>query len=438
MSRNKRTKHGEAARFEITGEALGYIEAFPEELVLRALANGPVDISKINNPIGIAWAKRNGWIDIVGGSARLTDEGKRQAGAGRYACREVLNMLHSGAAGAARAMRDKREVVETLEKRGLVIMGTGGWARYAAAERDGSAGAHEIAQLSRELIMSGGWRGARFKRYEIMAKPERAYAAREHPLHEFIDRLRSIWISMGFAEVEGPVVEPAFWNFDALMTPQDHPARDAHDTFTLENPRTVEVGERALIRRVRGMHRAVWREPWSEELALQAVLRTHATATTIRHVHRRASIETGQPIKLFSIGRTFRNEAIDYKHLAEFHQIDGVIIGDGLSLANLAWVLRSYYAALGLEVRMRPSYFPFVAPGLEVLCEEERRGGTVELGGAGIIRREICDALGTSKRVLAWGLSVERLAMRFLGLESVTHLYENDVGWLRERPALRV
>ncbi|MEM4420456.1 MAG: phenylalanine--tRNA ligase subunit alpha, partial [Candidatus Caldarchaeum sp.] len=230
----------------------------------------------------------------------------------------------------------------------------------------------------------------------------------------------------------GPIVELAFWNFDALFQPQDHPAREMQDTFYLLEPRAGDPPAQH-VEAVRRVHEnggdtgsKGWRYKWSLEEARRLLLRTHTTATTIRHL---ATVKQ-PPVKVFCVDRIFRNEKVDWKHLAEFHQIEGIVVERDASLRMLMGVLRDFYSRLGLrEIRFKPSYFPYTEPSMEV---EVRLGGRwLELGGSGIFRPETTYPFGVKHPVLAWGLGLERLAMVIYGLEDIRTFHLNDLGWLR-------
>ena len=259
-------------------------------------------------------------------------------------------------------------------------------------------------------------------------------------MREFINRIREIWLRMGFIEVSGPMIEPAFWNFDALFVPQDHPARDMQDTFFLSNPTEIDVDEIEVLRSIGSSHQKGWSETFNSELSKRALLRTHTTSVSVRNVRKFAKmVDSSDPVKLFSIGKVFRNEAIDYKHLAELHMVDGIMIGDGLTLSNLIYTLKDFMDQLGLpKARFKPSYFPFVEPSLEIHYFNEDLGEEIELAGAGVMRREITKAMGTDKAVLAWGMGIERLIMRSIKIDSLSDLYRNGIGWLNNREELKV
>ncbi|MGC8496353.1 MAG: phenylalanine--tRNA ligase subunit alpha [Candidatus Micrarchaeia archaeon] len=417
---------------ELTDEGKKYLNAFPEELLMVELGREhSISVSEIKNQIGLIWAKKNNWITIAGGKVSISSDGLRYLADKSYNLRAALNAI----AGGAPCDDNLRQI---LIRRGLASAKEKSIIKSVSITSKGMSidpASDGISALTRDLIKSGKWRASRFKPYDINASAEPAYAARLHPLHEFIDSIRRIWLNMGFTEVSGPIIESAFWNFDALFAQQDHPSREMQDTFFLSNPKIIGIDDLEALARVKKMHTKAWKEKWSKQLAEQAVLRTQTTSVSAHYMRKFASVmDASYPVKLFSVGRVFRNESIDYKHLAELHQVDGIIIGDKLSIANLKDTLKRFYEQAGFpEVRFRPSYFPFVEPGMEVYYYDEHFGDNIELCGAGIIRKEITKAMGLDKTVLAWGGGIERLLMRHLSIENITELYGNDIGWLRRR-----
>ncbi len=426
----------EKAVARLTEEGMSYLDEFPEERLRRDVEkDGSVELSKINNKIGLIWAKRNGWVTVEGGHAKLA-EGKRQQGASTYAQREVLGKIHAlGGADASEAIGKSRDVADILISRGLVTIGVEksiSDVRITDKGRKELESVEETGMLTREMIRYGDISKMRFKRYSVDSAVERAGGARLHPMHKMIRAIRDRWVGMGFKETYGPIIESSFWNFDALLSPQDHPTREMQDTFFLSNPKEIDIEDMVMLGRVRRMHKKAWKEKWSERLARQAVLRTHATSVSAHNISRYASFDSDYPIKLFSIGKIFRNESVDYKHLAELHQIDGIVIGNSLTLANLFDILKNFYSSFDIEVKFKPSYFPFTEPSVEMYYYDERFKDNIELGGGGIIRSEISKALGTKKTVLAWGLGVERLLFNYIRMEGLSDLYSNNVKWLKE------
>jgi phenylalanyl-tRNA synthetase alpha chain len=173
-----------------------------------------------------------------------------------------------------------------------------------------------------------------------------------------------------------------------------------------------------------------WGGNWSLDLARTEVLRTHTTALTIKHL----ADNPDPPVKAFCIGRTYRRETIDATHLPEFVQLEGVVMDGGVSFKNLLGCLTEFYRRMGFEtVRFRPGYFPYTEPSVEPEVYVEKLGW-IELGGAGIFRREVTAPLGIRHPVLAWGLGVGRLAILRLGLKDLRDLYRSDMDWLWRCP----
>ncbi len=434
---------------KITDEGKSALEeGFPEEKLIKSLSasGGKEKLSKIGDNIGLIWAKKNKWVDIEGAEVGITKKGTLAAEAKEeYEASKILSELSKGKnEDIERIVDAQRSYIDILIKRKMIELKRHSNISHITITQKGaelleSNDGAEIDQLSRDIITGMKWKGKKFRPYTIEAPAEKVYPARLHPLHEFIDYVRSIWLNMGFTEVSGPIIESAFWNFDALFSPQDHPTRDMQDTFFLSNPKQLNVEDLEILNRVKKMHQKGWGEVWRADLAKQALLRTHLTSVSARNMKTfRDKRASEYPIKVFSIGRAFRNESIDYKHLAEFYQTDGIVIGSNLTLANLMSIMKSFYSKLHIDVKFMPSYFPFVEPGLQVYYHDDKLDDNVELIGAGVIRKEISKAIGTSKTILAWGGGIDRLMFNFFDIDSIVDLYKNDVGWLRTRGDLKL
>ncbi len=432
----------------LSDEGRSDLNGFPEEkLAEKAHKEGKLRIAEIKDQIALSWAKKNGWINIDKGIVSLTSEGNAIAEKKKeYATRLVLAKLN--AAAPSQTIAQNKEIVDLLQKRGLIevresnvvksilITKTGSQLLQTAPKETG------VGALTRDIITSREWEKSGFRPYNINAPAEQIYPARLHVVREFVNIIRQKWFEMGFIETQGPMIESAFWNFDALFSPQDHPTREMQDTFFLTNPKQLSIEDLEAMNGVKKMHVNGWKEKWSEEIAKGAILRTHTTSVSARYMRKLASaLNQDYPLRLFSVGSVFRNENVDYKHLAELHQCDGIIVGDDLTLANLIDTLKTFYGKLGLEnIKIRPSYFPFTEPSLETYYYDPEHGDTIELAGGGIIRKEITKALGIDKTVLAWGMGLDRLLLnsRIFGIDSILTLYKNNLGWLRTRGNLKV
>ncbi len=435
----------------LSDEGRGYLTEFPEENLVKHLASRKgSSISEIKSQIALTWCKKNGWITIDKGVVSATSEGLAVAkGDKAYATRILLDKLAKASPEEASSLVSKnKDAVDFLLKRGLIELKERSIIKGVSMTKTGAellAGAPKeegIGALTKEVIKKGGWENQKFRKYDVNAPFEPVYTARLHPLRELMNAVRQNWLEMGFVEVSGPIIEASFWNFDALFSPQDHPTRDMQDTFFLSNPKQLTINDLEVLNRVKKMHVAAWKEKWSEQVASRAVLRTHTTSVSARYMNKLASaMDANYPLKLFSIGSVFRNESVDYKHLAELHQYDGVIIGDNLSFANLIDTLKRFYSRLGFDnVKMRPSYFPFTEPSFEMFYHDEEHGDSIELVGGGIIRKEITKAMGINKTVLAWGGGLERLLLngKIFGVDSILTPYKNNLGWLRSRKNILV
>jgi phenylalanyl-tRNA synthetase alpha chain len=333
-----------------------------------------------------------------------------------------------------------------------------------------SGGVRKILErntLTSEDLESGAWREIKLRPYDVKLAARDIYPAKIHPLRKIIEQTRRAFLEMGFAEVASPMVESAFWNFDALFQPQDHPAREMQDTFYMRDPavaplpgesekqsRIADCGLRIdaaksetrnpkseIVDNVRRTHEDGWETgsegwgyKWSPERSRQVVLRTHTTAATIRAL----AANPDPPGKFFCVGWTYRNETISFKHLPVFHQVDGIIVDEEANLASLMGTLEEFYSKMGFgRVKFKPAFYPYTEPSVDVVVYMESRGKWLEMGGAGIFRPEVTLPLGCKYPVLAWGLGIERLAMLRFGLSDIRDLYGTNLGELEKVPLCR-
>lgn len=294
-----------------------------------------------------------------------------------------------------------------------------------------------IGELTPEILQTESWRDAEFKPFDVAAPAPVPAGGRRHPMQALIERIRSVFLEMGFSEIDGDYVQSAGWNMDALYIPQSHPARTMQDTFYLTEPEKVEVADEYLDlwgkvhEHGHDTGSRGWGGNFDKQEAQRALLRTHTTVNTVRHIAENPLV----PSRVFGIGRVFRQETIDRTHMPEFHQIEGIIHEPDANLPMLISTLKTFYAKMGYpEVRVRPAYFPYTEPSVEV--DVLWRGEWLELGGSGIFRPEVTEPLGTEWPVCAWGMGLERLAMLILGLDDIRQLYQPDLEVLRKMPLL--
>lgn len=291
--------------------------------------------------------------------------------------------------------------------------------------------------LTPEMIATGSWKEKKFKDYNFDALGIPPFCGHLHPLMRVRSQFRQIFLEMGFSEMPtNNFVESSFWNFDALFQPQQHPARDAHDTFFVSNPQNATKFPMDYLERVRRVHQfgdygsQGYKYDWKLEEAKKNLLRTHTTAVSARMLYKIAQQETFKPVKYFSIDRVFRNETLDATHLAEFFQIEGVVADYGLTLGDLIGVLHEFFKKLGIaKLRFKPAYNPYTEPSMEIFSYHEGLKKWVEVGNSGLFRPEMLLPMGLPKdvKVIAWGLSLERPTMIKFGIDNIRDLVGHKV-----------
>ncbi|KND02433.1 phenylalanine-tRNA ligase, alpha subunit [Spizellomyces punctatus DAOM BR117] len=294
----------------------------------------------------------------------------------------------------------------------------------------------EETDITEEMLKSGEWKTATFKKYNFNAAGVQPRSGALHPLMKVREEYRQIFLELGFSEMPtAQYVESSFWNFDALFQPQQHPARDAHDTFFLSDPATSDRMPMDYVERVKQVHSVGgygsigYGYDWKIAEAEKLVLRTHTTAVSSNMLYKLAKEfqETGEwkPVKWFSIDKVFRNETLDATHLAEFHQIEGVVADRGLTLGDLIGTLHGFFKKLGIQkLRFKPAYNPYTEPSMEIFAWHDGLNKWVEIGNSGMFRPEMLLPMGLPEdvAVIAWGLSTERPTMIKYGYNNIRDL----------------
>ena len=305
----------------------------------------------------------------------------------------------------------------------------------------------QVSKITPEMLSSGSWRSYDLKPFDVTKPGPLLKAGKIHPLVNLINEIREIFLSMGFTEIRGPIIESAFYNFDALFQPQDHPAREMQDTFYLNNPKTAKLPDKDRVLAVQETHEnggdsgsLGWGYKWDVNNAKKTVLRTHTTATTMRRLAQFYKENDKVPVKVFCIDRVFRNEKVDKTHLAEFTQLEGIVIDDNVTLCDLIGLLSEFYRKMGFKkIVTRPGFFPYTEPSMEVSVYYDKLSQWLEMGGSGIFRPEVTYPWGIKEptRVLAWGQGLERIAMAYYGREDIRDFYINPLKWLRQQSYLK-
>ncbi len=435
--------------FHLSSEGARYAEeGLPEKRLIRMVLEGCREIETLKEVfpllnIALIWARRNRWAEIRDGRLEPTREGI-EASTKETADEGILQRLRGGPVGEEELEEGLKGRLDLLTRRGLIQ-------RYEKVEKVARLTelgeslipfleeAEVIAQLTPEHLRTRSWAKATFQRYDVNLPAPRIYPGKRHFVSQVIDYIRRFWVELGFREMKGPILELAFWNFDALFQPQDHPARDLADTFYMRTPRSGRLPDPELVRRVEETHEYGWTTgstgwgyDWDPELARRCCLRTHTTSLSALAISRLR--EEDLPAKFFSVGRVFRNETIDWNHLIEFYQTDGIVVGDGVTFRHMLGYLKEYLERMGVErFRFRPGYFPYTEMSLEAEVWVEEKQSWMELFGAGMFRPEVVKPLfGREVPVLAWGPGFDRIVMRHYGINDLRRLYSNDLGQLRE------
>ena len=229
-----------------------------------------------------------------------------------------------------------------------------------------------------------------------------------HPITRVIQDITAVFVGMGFEVESGPEIEDEYHNFDALNVPKDHPARDMQDTF------------------------------WLKPENLKKLLRTQTSDVQIRYMEKNKP-----PFAIMVPGKVFRNEATDATHDAQFHQCEGLVVGENITLANLKGTLEEFLRKLfgkDVEIRLRPGYFPFVEPGVEIDmicfkcegkgCSSCSHSGWIEILGAGMVHPKVLNNVGIDSHKyqgFAFGVGIDRVAMLKYGIDDVRRFYSGDL-----------
>ena len=235
---------------------------------------------------------------------------------------------------------------------------------------------------------------------------------RIHPISQVVDEITAIFADMGFAVAEGPDIETDRYNFTALNFPEGHPAREMHDTFFL---RGKEGEERRL-------------------------LRTHTSPVQIRTMEAQKP-----PIRIVIPGKTYRQDS-DATHTPMFHQVEGLVIDKSANIANMKWVLtefcKTFFEVPSLNMRFRPSFFPFTEPSMEVDIQCDRSGSEVRFGegsdwmeilGCGMVHPNVLRGVGLDPdeyQGFAWGMGIDRIAMLKYGMPDLRAFFDADIRWI--------
>lgn len=282
----------------------------------------------------------------------------------------------------------------------------------------------EIAKKSKEFQKKEIRAKAKTEWLDISAPGKKLERGHLHPLTQVMRRAQDIFSSMGFETVQGPEVETEWYNFDALNIPKDHPARDMWDTFWLKPESKLKVQSSKLK-------------------SNRLLLRTHTSPVQIRYMEKH-----NPPLRIIAPGRIFRYEATDASHEINFYQLEGLMVGKDVNAAHFKAIIQEFFRKFfgkSVEVRLRPSYFPFTEPSFEVdmsclLCGQKGCSGCggdgwVELMGAGMVHPNVFKAVGyipSQWQGFAFGMGLDRLAMMKYKINDIRLFYSGDLRFLQQ------
>jgi phenylalanyl-tRNA synthetase alpha chain len=414
-----------------------------ESALADAAKSAGLAADEINIAIGIL--KRKAAIAVRKGDGLmlyLTDAGKKLSGKKMLeetflerAFPVLPEALTSEESYAFNELKNRRDIVRIQENKSISVSLTPEGRKLI---REIALAGETVERLTPEMLRTGAWKGKRFRKYDVEVNVPKVYGGKRHFVNQAVDHIKRIWLDLGFKEMRGNIVQTAFWDLDALFVPQDHPARDMQDTFYLKDPKFGTL-PKELMKNVKAAHEnggktgsSGWQYKWSIDIARENLLRTHTTVLSAQTISRLKNEDL--PAKFFSVKRVYRNEALSWKHLFEFVQVEGIVIDPNADFRHLKGYLTDFFRKMGFDkVQIRPGHFPYTEPSAEVIVWHPIKKSWVELGGSGIFRPEVVEPLfGEAVPVLAWGLGMERSIMEYYRIEDIRDLYKNDLRQLQE------
>jgi phenylalanyl-tRNA synthetase alpha chain len=414
----------------LTEEGKEYARSgLPEQQLVQTLDSFPqksATIGKIvgrvkNFPVALKWALEKGWV------MKKADEIVLLKKPDLFDLQEALKKIDKG-------QEAEQQLVEVLMQRQLVEK------IVAIKEEVKKLAGQEVTFLTPEIIKTGTWQKVRFKPYNVEAVGQKKYPGKRQPYIQFLLEVRQKLVELGFKEMIGPMIETEFWNFDALFQPQNHPARDWSQTYSLKQPKSGSLPESKIVAAVKNAHEkgiagsVGWQYKWNPQRAMQLMPRAHGTAVSARTLAAGPNI----PGKYFSFSRCFRPDVIDVTHGVEFIQAEGIVVDESLNFKTLLGILKMFATEIaGAEkVKFMTDYYPFTEPSCQLSAKHPDLGW-IEFGGSGIFREELTKPLGVDVPVLAWGIGIDRLAMFKLNIDDIRKLFTQDLNWLRKQPIVR-
>jgi phenylalanyl-tRNA synthetase alpha chain len=423
----------------------------PELAVLSILRKRPHTLDELRNKFpqdelrfAIGYLKQKMFVEFRNGTLAITDAGLKVKATLEFKflialakLKEIpLSKLAAEEQYAYQNLKKRKQLVTEVERTSIHFtitdLGKNVLQNLSTEKR--------IGMITSQVIKSGSWKDAKFRRYDVSAQVPKVYPGKKQPYYQFLDDVRAKLVQLGFQEMTGPIIETAFWHFDAMYQPQNHPARTDSDTYSIKNLKYGKLPDKKLVAAIKASHEhggktgsTGWNYKWDEKIASQLLPRGHGTAISARQLAKGIK----NPSKHFSIARCYRPDILDATHLIEFNQVEGIVTGD-VSFKHLLGVLKQFAIefAGAEEVSFIPDYYPFTEPSVQMNVKHPKLGW-IELGGAGMFRPEFTEAMGIKTPVLAWGIGIDRLAMCKLGINDIRYIFSQDLGWLRREKIVR-
>jgi phenylalanyl-tRNA synthetase alpha chain len=393
--------------------------------------------------IALGWTQQKKWLKYDSKTNSLGTDFPPKEGTDEKLLQRIanspetltINKLNEEEKTALQTLK-KRQLLTTADKTTRILELT---EKGKTALQKNTKTFEEVTQLTPELIITGKWQTTKLQKYNIIAPVAKTWPGKKHPYLAFLEEVREKLVELGFKEMTGTAVETSFFNFDALYTPQDHPAREASGIYFVKQPEYGDTSRyEKVVENVKKTHEngwktgsTGWKYHYSTQEAKRLILRGHGTCLSARTL---ISKDLQIPSKHFSIARVYRPEITDKTHLSEFNQVEGIVVDENLTLKDLLGVLEKFAVEIADadKVRFKPDYFPFTEPSVELNAYKEGYGW-VEFGGSGIFRPEVTLPLGVKVPVIAWGLGVDRLFMMKAGISDIRTIFSQDLDWLRRK-----
>ncbi|MBT4174284.1 phenylalanine--tRNA ligase subunit alpha [archaeon] len=410
-------------------------KGLPERRLLKELPKAMKDVKlpKAELNIAIGELKKRGIIEL-GKQIKIKNKPKEEFLEEKFlkTLPRALKNLQAEEKHAYENLKKRKDLIETkLEKIRTIELTTLG--KKLTKQKIKT---NMIEALTPKMIKSNAWKGKEFRHYDVEINVPKIQGGKRHFVKTASEYGKKVWLEMGFEEMTGPHLDSSFWVFDALFTAQDHPVRDLQDTFYIKS--NSKLPKKELVNKVKQAHEngikgsKGWQYKWDEKEAKKNVLRTHTTNLSARTL---ANLDKKDiPKKFFSLGRCYRNESLDWCHIFEFNQTEGIVIDPNANFKHLLGYLTQFAKKMGFpKVRFRPAHFPYTEPSVEGDVYDPIHKKWVEFIAAGVFRPEVVvPLLGEDIPVLAWGPGFDRIITSAYKIKDIRELYKNDIKQLKE------